>query len=83
MVFETCTYMTIDEMIIICFIWFSCYLKCYSIDGKYTINILDYKIYTQLNNVFRIGYVTHFVEDEAQNAGDALASASICNEVIS
>ncbi|MGK0391203.1 MAG: hypothetical protein ACI94Y_003965 [Maribacter sp.] len=39
--------------------------------------------YTQLNNVFRIGYVTHFVEDEAQNAGDALASASICNEVIS
>ncbi|MGK0391190.1 MAG: hypothetical protein ACI94Y_003952, partial [Maribacter sp.] len=25
----------------------------------------------------------HFVEDEAQNAGDALASASICNEVIS
>jgi hypothetical protein len=31
--------------------------------------------------MFRIGYVTHFVEDEAQNAGDALASASICNEV--
>lgn len=33
--------------------------------------------------MFGIRYVTHFVEEEAQNAGDALASASICNEVIS